>query len=680
MEQEVLRESQKVKVPEAISERLKRGEKRMKEDSSKREECWRFTRGQQYVHTHGGELVIQPMTTNISERKGKLPWRVRAVRNLIFDIVEREVAMATSRTPSYEVTPSTSDPEDISAARLSEKVALYGHDQWRVRAVTEDAVRHAIIADGGYVWPFFDNSIGPFVETEEGRVGMGDIRYRIFGGNEVGWEPGIRFAESRWHFIKQARDPETVYAMEGYVGGKLELDGSRGESENKKDAKLVLVTEYLERPSEKHPYGRWLTIANDRVIVPERPYPCADEDGEPLDEPILHQLTYARDPDNDRDQGLVSHLLDPARNANLAVSKTLEWMKLALNPQAVIWNGSLAEGQRITDEPGAIYNAFGSGKFEWRPVPEIPAELFTVKDQAEADMAKIAGQNDIPSNLEAGKAIQALIERDQSRRSTFIANLADFYSRLMRHSLYLVARHYTDERLLKVRGRFGPEPIKDFRGSQLRSQVDVRVFPASIEPRTKQSVEQKVMNYAQLGWITPEQAMAASNSGTAENLIQSYELHYARANSVIQKIKDGSFENSPMRPVLSSEEHYVPVYGEDGEMVMDPMGQPVMELATEVPEWMPRPFDNIRVHKQQLEDWMCTSDWDSLDPAGKEAGNLYYQTLLDLEAQQAQREAMMQQQQAEGLGMANAAAPQEASPLPSLPGMNGDQTTSGTPA
>lgn len=655
--------SEKNKIPVQIESRLKRGRERMREGAAKRNECLKFWRNEQYVHSKGRELIVQPTTTNVTEQTGKLPWRVRETRNLIFDIVEREVALATSRVPSYDVTPSTTDPEDIGAARLAEKVSLYGYDAWHVRRSTEGVVRYAVITDGGFAWPYFDNTIGPYVEDTGGRVGMGDIRIRIFGGNEVYWEPGVSFEDSRWHAVEQARAPEDIYEMDGYLGGKLELDAERADETDKeviRGAQLVLVTEYLERPSKKFPQGRWYTVANGRVIIGERPYPCADIDGEPLDEPILHRLSYAADPDSDRDQGLVHHLLGAQRSANLSVSKALEWMKLALNPQLVIQNGSLAEGQRLTDEPGAVYNAFGSGQIVWRPVPPVPTELFTIKDQAEADMGRIAAQNDIPGQVEAGKAIQALIERDTSRRQTFIANLADFHSRLMRHCLYLVARYYTDERLLKVRGRFGPERIEDFRGSQLRGQVDVRVYPASIEPRTKEATDQKIMNYAQLGWISPEQAMSAINSGTADKLIESYELDYARANAVIQKIKDGTFMDEPPRPVLPGEN-----------LVPDPM---TGMLPEQVPGWMPRPFDNIGVHKQQFADWMKTTDWDSLDPAGKEATNLYYQTLLDLEAAEAQREAMMQQQMAEGLGMANAAAPQGASPLPSLPGANGQPT------
>jgi len=660
--------NQPIKVPKSIQERMDRGRARMKDGAAKRNECLAFWRSDQYRYTNEkNQLVAQSTITNYLDRSGKPPHRARTTRNLIFDVVEREVSASTSRVPSYEVSPSTTDPEDIGAARLAEKVALYGYDKWGIRSATESAVRYAVIADEGFVWPYFDTTVGPYIQLEDGTsIGQGEVKIRVLGPNEVYWEPGLNFEESRWHAIEQARDIESIQQVPGFVGGKITPDAFSSDIANRKVAqniKLVMVTDYLERPSPQYPQGRWLTIANNRVVVPERAYPCTDGGGEVIDEPVLHKLSYAKDPDSDRDQGLVRHLLDSQRAINNSVNKTIEWIALALNPQVIIQNGEFK--QRLTDEPGQVYHAVGSGQITWRPVPPVPPELFTTKSQAEGDMARIAAQNDIPSNVESARGIQALIERDTGRKQSFIANLAEFHSRLMRHCLYLVQKHYTEERLLKVRGRFGPEILKDFTGAQLRSQVDITVLPGSLEPRTKAAIEQRIMNFAQLGWITPEAAMSAINSGTAEKLVEGYELDVARANQVIQKIKDGSFILEPPRPLFP------------GEGVDPVTGQPPMDLNTgqpisEAPGWMPRPFDNIRVHKTVFEDWMKTSDYESLPPEARSGANEYYQALLSLEAAEAQRAAQLQQQQAQDQGMFNAAKPQQASPLPSLPGAGGE--------
>ena len=691
------------KIPQSIDDRVKRGLQRMRDGQPKRSECFSFAAGEQFRYINAkNELVSQPTTTNLVERRGKPQHRMRTVRNLIFDIVERQVADTVQRVPSYEARASTSDPEDIGAARLAEKVAIYGYDQWHVRAAAERVVRNAVIAGEGFAWPYFDTSVGPYMDDGEGgTIGQGEIGIRVFSGNEVFWEPGIPFEESRWHGVQQARDLSDVMELPGYMGGALRPDAAASDFYTTRppaSAKLVLVTDYLERPCPRYPLGRWVTMANGRIIVPERPYPLSDGDGAPVNEPVLHKLSYAQNPASDRDDGLVKHLLDPQRAANNSVNKAIEWAVLALNPQLVVLNGGLAKGQRLTDEPGQLYNAHGAD-VQWRPVPPIPAELFTLKDQAESDMARIAAQNDIPSNVQAGKAIQALIEQDQSRKANFIANLAEFHSRLMRHMLYLVQRHYTEERLLKVRGRgFDPGSIQDFQGSQLRGQVDVRVFPDSIAPQTREGQEQKIQNIVAMfpGAFAPDVVISAMENGTATTLIKGFELAQQRVASIIQKIRDASLMSEPPRPVFPNEDPG-PKLDQNGQPIpeTDQNGMPVPETqtdpntgqdlpvlnpdgspqpkyvqATEVPGWMPRPFDNVPIHKKMMEDWMCTSDWDEIGAPEKEQGMLYYTSLLDLEAKKAERDAQLQTQMAQSMGMQNAAAPQQKLP-PSLPALNG---------
>jgi hypothetical protein len=169
----------------------------------------------------------------------------------------------------------------------------------------------------------------------------------------------------------------------------------------------------------------------------------------------------------------------------------------------------------------------------------------------------------------------------------------------------------------------------------LRGQADVTVLPGSIEPRTRQAVEQRVLAFADRGWVSPEAAMSAINGGTAEALVESYELDVARANMVIQKIRSGpdAFLSAPTRP--------------DG-----------------TPSWMPRKFDNLDVHKSVFEDWMKTSDYEYASAPVQEAANLYYDGLEWLTAEKAQQEMAAQSAQAESLGMENAAKPQQATPTP----------------
>jgi hypothetical protein len=648
-------------IPKAIDDRLSRGKRRRDEDKGKREECLAMWYGDQFKFYDPAKRVVsaQPTTTSSFDTSSKPPWRQRRTRNLIFDIVEREVSAVTSKIPGYEINPSTTDPQDVDAAKLSQKVATYGYDRWKMGMASKAVVRHAVIADDGFAWPYFDNSVGPYITGTN--MGQGEICVRTFSASEVMWEAGVPFNDSPWLAIEQAQEMGKVMGQDGFIKGtKLVADAETGDG----GSALIMVTEYLERPSPQYPEGRWVTMANKKIIVmgedaegkPSiyRPYPCADPNGEPIDEPVLHRLTYAQPPGEDRGVGLVRHLVDLQRIVNDMPNRQLEWVRLALNPQIIVQNGGFAKGTRITDEPGAVYQAFGSGDVIFRPVPPIPAELEEIKQSAIADMGRIAAQNDIPQNVEAGRAIQSLIERDSTRRASFIAELAEFHSRLMRHCLYLVQRHYTEERIVRIRGDFGTENIANFKGAQLRGQADVTVLPGSIENRTRESITQIVLAFADRGWIDPQDAMAAIDNGTAAGLVESFERDQARADLLIQRIRDGSIVNMPERPPFP------------GENAVDETGMPLMS----VPGWMPRPIDNIPVQKARFADWMKTSDYDSLDPEMQQVANTIYAGYLQVEAEQAAQAQAAEMAQAEDLGMGNAAKPQDKG-MPSQPGGDG---------
>ncbi len=681
-----------------ILERIERGRERLHSIAPHTDEAWEFYRGNHFAYVdEKNKLQIQATTTTV-RGTGKPRWRARQSRPLIHDIVQQEAAAATARTPSYDVVPTSHDPQKISAAKMSKKLALYGHEAWNIREIIRDSVIHAAVGGEAFAWTYFDNTIGPFIGDDDGDVGLGDVRVRIYGKNQTYWEPGLRFEDSGWHVIEYAKELSAVKNDPNFTGeaDKLTPDAQARSLAMRRNAgdkaKLVLVSEYLERPSPEHPAGRWVTVANGKPISKMRPYPGTDPN-----RPCLRKLSWAVDPDSDRDIGLVPLLMDAQRTFDDCTNKLIEWKNLCLLPRIIAHPGVFRK-QRWTDEPGKVYEAMQPNEnVKVIETPAVPQELFEMLDRAANDMDRIAAAGvRQPANFESGKEAQVFEQQAANRKASFLADLAEYYSGIMHDCLAEAQKGYTEPRLIQVVGRFGPDPQDGFLGAQLHNELDVRVNPDSITPRTRESVEQRVMNFATMGWINPEQAMAAINNGTAEGLIDSYELAYDRVNRVIQRIKDGSFAGQPdpltgqlkmdMRPVLSGEEHMVPATDEFGEPIMqaaepqlDPMtgeelpgppaGSPVpmMVPATEVPDWMPRPFDRIAVHKQQFEDWMQTHDWDDLPAPAKEAANLYYAALLDIEAKNAMRNAEMQMQQASSIGMGNAAKPGDPPTPPSLP-------------
>lgn len=634
-----------VEPPDIVKQRTDRALARLDRLLSGYQECWEFNRGNHYVYRNDDNQLVQLATTASVRGRGKPPHRVRNSRNLLESFIRQEVSYATQRVPSYEVVPSNTDQNVISAAKTAEKVALYGYDKWGIEEATVDVVTSAIVADEGFARAYWNPSVGPAVGEDPENPGtvlhQGEVEVCTYTSSEVAWEPGVRFHKSPYYVIRQARPRAEIEAEPWYLGGKLVSDATDrriiGSGKPTDNTDLVLVIEYLERPTAKTPEGRRFYMANSRLISKQMRYPCYGPKGEVLDEPCLQKLSVITDPDSDRDHGLVKFALDAMRSYNDANNKVLEWKNLALNPQVVGPPGTSAQ-MKLTDVPGAIFEAPRPDMIKWREVPAIPRELFDIQDRARQDMAFMFSQNDIPSQVESGRGIQALLERDRQARSLFIKRLAGFHSRLMRQCLSLVARHYSEPRLVQIKGHNGWDTIKNFRGADLQSQVDVRVYPSSIEPRTRQGITEQVLGYADRGWISPQQAMAAIEGGTSERLIESFELDVARAHRVVERIF--ADPESMLGEVVPEGEH---------------------------PSWMPRRFDRLEVHKSVVEDAMKTERFDMADDNVKTMLNLYYEGVQFLEAEQAQLQAQMQSMMAEQQGEMNAAKPQAGKPMPDMP-------------
>lgn len=688
-----------------VDERIKRGQERLRQVAPRRKECIAFRNNEHYVSL-GKKGKLERLDTVPQALGGDKPdHRVRISRDLISPIVRAKRAALTQRVPGYESVATGLDSEDYSASKLAEKVAAGGYDLWELKRHHKRWADDAMVTEESFIRAFWDSSVGPFIQIdvteevmvdgEEGpelvaeptgekrTIGMGEVGVEVYSGQEVSWEPGVDFEDSRWFIIERARSVEDIEAEEGFTGSKLNADAEEADiPKDRKGSKLAMTTEYLERPCREWPEGRRLIKANGRVIFPEEAYPLKDKDGEVVDAPCLHRLTYDIDGSSDKGKGLVRSLIESMRQYDQAGNKILEWVQLMLVPQWIAEKGAM-DGMEPDDTPGAVleHSTITGGKPpEPRQPGQVPAELFTLQERAQQEMDLISFKSDLPAaKAESGKQAQTIVAQAAVAWEDFVEDFCVGAARLMRDILTLVQLHYTDERLVKFRGRTGWEQVEDFKGADIRGQTDIRVSKASIEPRTRQSNEQRIMNISQMfpGHFAPEILISALEGGSAEKLIEGYEDDVARANRVISMVRSGEFWGMGMRPVFPGEEgpKINPLTGEvelieqgtepvletveglEGpeqvEVGQQPRMVPVME--TELPAWMPRPFDNIPVQKAIWEVWMKTDDWANLDEAKQRASMDVYDGMLRAEARNAERQAQMQNQVAQSAGMENAA-------------------------
>lgn len=667
----------KNQIPSKVDSAIHRGRVNHRQTNPERDLARRFWRGDQYSWIDEKNQIRTQATVTYLEGGGKPRHRVRQRFNFVHSIVEGRVSQATQKIPSYSVAPSTTEPQDMEAAQLSEKVALYGYDKWGLRRKTVEAVTHALVVGEAFAYPYWEPNVGPYTpglseDGEETRVGLGEVRVPIYSGQQVFWEPGQAYEESPWWCVESAVHIDTVKALPDYNGAPLAPDASTADNPTERDVeaeKLVLVTEYFERPTPSNPQGKRLKIANGQVICKPEKYPVCNHKGEVMDEPPFVRLSYVVDPTDDRDRGLVPLLVDPQRTINDCINKQVEWKNRCLNPQIIAPMNSLVN--QPNDVPGAVvyYRPTGQQPPMWQQTPPVPRELFMMVDNALQYMRVIAADIDVQAEPDlAARTAQAAIEQSRARWAQFVVGLAEWHSQVMRRCLTLVQKHYQEPRLLSIQGTWGPDLIPSFTGADLRGQADVRVDPGTIEARSRVAITQEAMAFADRGWIDGPQAMAAINGGVADKLSQAWTLDVGRVNRIIQSIEKGNF----MEAFPAHTQKTPQVDPITQQPILDPMGNPVL-VDVQVPGWMPRPgVDNVALHKQVISSWMKTTAWDRLNDAQRAAGELYFETLQQIEADEMQSQMMAQNMQAEQMGAENASKPQQAKATPDQPNMDGD--------
>jgi hypothetical protein len=681
-----------IKPPKKVLKRIDRGRERLKQIAPRRRQAVEFVNGNHYVYISEDRLSVNQTSTVAISDGGLMPdHRVRRSHDLLGPIVKRKIAGTTANVPGYEIIASNEGEEAFLAAQVAEKVAYAGYEKWEIKRATKKLIWNALVTEEGFIGARWDSSVGPFVDVSQHPenpelpdpenpqyIGKGEIKIVVYGGLEVIWEPGVEFEDSRWIATETAKPISVVEEEEGFIdnGEKLKADAetsqiTKANTKIRSGTELVMVTEYLERPCADYPQGRRLTIANGRVIFPEEPYPVVDNTGAVVDEPCLHRLFYAVDASSDHNKGLIQSLIEPMRSYDMARNKTQEFIQLGQVPQVMAPEGSIITP--ITDEPGLIIEtdpnvvAGSNQKPEWRENVQVPPDILNEQQSASTELERISFDFEVPAHWPPQKAIEYIYERNEASWADFVADLATVHAALMRDCLGLVQRYYSEQRMLKFKGAAGWENLSEFRGADIKGQTDVQVLPGSLEGRTRSAIEAKIAQINSMfpGYFPPPVVIQALNSAQPERLVESYERDEIRAYRIIALIKSGAFWKVPPRPVVP---------GEEAPLVDPVTGEPVIDYSTgkpfqmtSVPGWMPRPFDNADLHKQILESWMKTSDYEELDDEAKQAAMLYYKALLDLQSAAAQRRAELQTTMAEEAGAANAAKAGEPKVMPSMP-------------
>ncbi len=487
------------------------------------------------------------------------PWRVTITDNRIQGIVRTELAKMTKQKPSFQVVPVTAETADMEASRTGEQILDYLWRELRLRTRLMEVLLWSRVCSAGFWKIFWDSGKGqrvtiacddqgnPVMHAETGApmrpedfdgdlpeglgtktICTGDVSIETVSPFEMYFDPlALVIEDAEWCIQVAVKSPEWVKARFG-IDLPADTDVASGVAEGKlfagptsggaNSGRGVKVSEYWCKPSSKYPNGRRAVWAAGKMLLDEEnpyrdlPYVMfkgIDVPGRFWPTSIVEQL---REPQTELNK-IRSQIVDNAqRTGNPAL--------LAAKQANVQYEG--VPGERI-DYDDTVPNAIPS----YLQPPPMPGYVLQQQERIEQAMQDISGQHEVssaqvPAGVTAASAINLLQEADDTRLGPAIYDMEETLGIAGTRLLELVAKYWTDERVVMIAGEDQGWTTMTFRGAALKENTHVEVQMGSAFPRSKaakQAAIQEVLNLA----LQYSGGPGALNPRDLKKVLQDYE-------------------------------------------------------------------------------------------------------------------------------------------------------------
>jgi hypothetical protein len=530
--------------------------------------------GKQWVFWNGGRL----------DRPLLEPWRVTLTDNRIIGIVRTELAKMTKQKPAWQVVPVTAEDADLEASRVGEQILGYLWRHLHMRTQLMEALLWSRVTGAGFWKVFWDSAKGqqvtiavdpdnnPILHSQTGApmrtsdfgengppkgiqsktIATGDVNIETASPFEMFFDPVARVIEDAEYCIQVAvKTPEWVKAhfdvelqpdtdvAAGTAEGKLFTTGSGS-------GRGVKVSEYWCKPSSKYPNGRRAVWAKDKILL--------EEDNPYRDLPYV-MFKGIDVPGRFWPTSIVEQLREPQAELNKIRSQITDSAQRTGNPALLAAKQANVEyegvpGERI-DYDDTVPNAIPS----YLQPPSMPSYVLQQQERIEQSMQDISGQHEVssaqvPAGVTAASAINLLQEADDTRLGPAIYDMEETLGIAGSRLLELVAKYWTDERVVMIAGEDQAWSTMLFRGAMLKENTHAEVQMGSAFPRSKaakQAAIQEVLNlamqYSGPGALNPRdlrKVLRDYEAGGLEKLFGDLTADEAQVNRENQQMAQGA--------------------------------------------------------------------------------------------------------------------------------------------
>lgn len=286
-----------------------------------------------------------------------------------------------------------------------------------------------------------------------------------------------------------------------------------------------LVIEYYRKPCDEYPEGRhWIQCGTQKVWPKPKATVTDGETEKVVDEgdsaeypngeaelpngfwPPLVPLQDTPDPSQPHAIGLLPTAVVPINEQyNFIDAKILEHE--ATMAMGGIWFVHPEDKHIvITSNPAQVKVSKGYGLHGRPPVQAkleaLPNEVYNERPRLLEFLQLVSGMGELgmgqkPEGVTSGRGFLVLQEVVDSVLTPTLTAFEQAMEEVGRRELILAQRHYTEERLIHVRGERGKWEVRRFKGADLRDGLDVRVQTGSSFPTNKAAMLDTALSIVQ---------------------------------------------------------------------------------------------------------------------------------------------------------------------------------------
>ncbi|RPI88752.1 MAG: hypothetical protein EHM41_00315 [Chloroflexi bacterium] len=430
------------------------------------------------------------------------------VSNLIREYVRSKKALVLNKAYSMTVWPNSAEQFDKDAAEVGQNILdhLRTADDEEDLELQEETAMWWLICGNAFPRVFPDMERGGYIPFAEGVVGRGEVGMDIVLPFNIKVPTiGTRLKRKPWvgiHTLVLKEWLEDTYKVkvEGSASGELDYQkelltlvgnvsswNSSGDAlamdiENKD---LVIVKELEYRPTATYPKGQYAIMAgNDVIYTRDDMLIPTDADSGFWSYSVTH-VKYDLVPGSFWATGAVDDLLSPQRTINeidqaLEINRKSFGRPFLLTPAELTLKRVSARGQGIL---AVTYDAMKARNLQPTIHQGVPYPAQIIEERSiKMEAAQNAGgdpknvmKGSQPSANASGTLFDIMREAAEQSHAPDIKRFYRAWKQVERKKLILAQTLFSEERMIKYKGKGNEALVKRYKGSDIHNNFDVRM-------------------------------------------------------------------------------------------------------------------------------------------------------------------------------------------------------------